>query len=185
MAQANLDPSQINFRNLADSGDSIKGGNFLAFLPEILTSITAAPASWMSLPELSFLQNGNFKQAHERQARLAPFSQRNNSVLVLPFSLPKVLANLLNWEPPKLFAQENLQRVPTSDAINFQSPVAYHFPDSEREPNLDNAAEISPLLSETVSLESMSNMEALGTLNFPDPRSGTSQQLSRQINNTQ
>lgn len=185
MAQANLDPSQINFRNLADSGDNIKGGNFLAYLPEILTSITAAPASWMSLPELSFLQNGNFKQAHERQAQLNPFSQRNNSVLVLPFSLPKVLANLFNWEPPQLFAQENLQRVPTSDTTNFQSPVAYRFPDSEREPNLDNSAEISPLLSETASLESMSNMEALGTLNFPDPRSGTSQQLSRQINNTQ
>ena len=181
MAQADLDPSQINFHNLADSRDSITSGNFLASLPEMLTSIAAAPASWMSLPELPFLQNGNFKQAHERQAELAPFSQGNHSVLVLPFSLPKVLANLLNWDPPQLFAQENLQPVPKKDEINFHSPIAYRPPNPEPQTNLEDDATPSRFGSQTESLESLSNLEALGTLNFPAPSSQTSQELSRQM----
>ncbi|MDR9404309.1 MAG: peptidoglycan DD-metalloendopeptidase family protein, partial [Halothece sp. Uz-M2-17] len=116
MAKANLDPSQINFSNLANYG--MNRSNFLASLPEVLTTLPAATASWMSLPELPFLK-GNFQQAYERKADLAHFSQRSKSVVVLPFSLPKVLASLFNWEPPELFAQENLQRVPTGNQINF------------------------------------------------------------------
>ena len=184
MAKGNLDPSQINFSNLADSGDSIKSGNFLASLPEMLTSIAAAPASWMSLPELPFLEKSNFKQAYERKAQLAPFSKGSNSVLVLPFSLPNVLANLLNWEPPKLFAQENLQQVPTEAEINVQSSVAYRPPNPELQTNLEDDVAISRFGSQTETLESLSNLEALGTLNFPAPASQTSQQVSQQMSET-
>ncbi|AFZ43321.1 Peptidase M23 [Halothece sp. PCC 7418] len=176
MAKANLDPSAINFSNLADSSDEVDGNNFLAFLPEMLTAFPTATASWMSLPELPFLKKGNFKQAYERKADLAPFSQRSNSVLVLPFSLPKVLASLFNWQPPQLFTQEDLQRVPTANQINFQTPVAYRPPS----PASENYAEVSQFLSEQESLESLTNLEALGTLNFPAPRPRDSQQLSRQ-----
>ncbi|NBD33442.1 MAG: peptidoglycan DD-metalloendopeptidase family protein [Cyanobacteria bacterium] len=181
MARANLDPSQMNFRNLADSADGLKNGNFLAFLPEVLTSFATQPASWMSLPELTFLKNGNFNQAYERQAPLARFSQRSNSVLVLPFSLPKVLASLFNWEPPQLFAQENLQRVPTSSQVTFQNSVAYRPPSPEASPSREDDAEVSQMVSEQESLESLTNLEALGTLNFPSPRPGNPQQLSRQM----
>ena len=174
MAKANLDPSQINFSNLANYG--MNRSNFLASLPEVLTTLPAATASWMSLPELPFLK-GNFQQAYERKADLARFSQRSKSVVVLPFSLPKVLASLFNWEPPELFAQENLQRVPTGNQINFQNPVAY------RPPAVENNSEVSKFSSQQDSLESLTNLEALGTLNFPAPRPQDSQEISQQTTN--
>jgi len=183
IARANLDPSQMNFDNLAGSGKGMNSGNFLAYIPGMLKSLPSATASWMALPELPFLKKGNFKEAYERQAPLSRFAQRNQSVFVLPFSLPKALASLLNLDPPQLFAKENLQQVPKANQVNFQDSIAYRSPSPEDQPSIENYVQASQLLSDPESLESLTNLEALGTLNFPDPRPGESQQLSHQKNN--
>jgi len=149
----------------------------------MLKSLPSATASWMALPELPFLKKGNFKEAYERQAPLSRFAQRNQSVFVLPFSLPKALASLLNLDPPQLFAKENLQQVPKANQVNFQDSIAYRSPSPEDQPSIENYVQASQLLSDPESLESLTNLEALGTLNFPDPRPGESQQLSHQKNN--
>lgn len=178
-ARDNIDPSQINFEAIADANQEVKGNNFLAYLPEILASLPSPPASWMSIPELSFLNRGNFNQAYERKASLASFSQRNNSVLVLPFSLPKVLASLFNWQPPQLFVQENLQRVSTGNQVSFRDQeTAYRPPSSfENDPTV-SYDKILGLVSEEESLESLSNLEALDTLNFSSPSEETPQAFS-------
>ena len=173
MAQANLDPSQINFPSLADSSEGLNTSNFFSSLPEMLTSLPAASASWMSVPELSFLKTGNFHQAYQRQAPLTSFSQRSSSVLVLPVSLPSVLGSLFNWEPPQLFAQESWQQVPTQTPAPLQNSIAYRPPAtfSEETP-------ISAIASGQESLESLVDLESLGTLNFPAPQNGSAQALS-------
>jgi len=156
-ARANLDPSRIHF---ADHEEVVKqGSNFLAFLPGMLGSISAPPASWMSLPELPFLKNSNFAQAHDRRAPLAHFSQRNHSVLVLPFSLPKVLASVLNWEPPQLFTQENFQRVPTQVQRHSEDQFAYHPPENSSY----RYQQVSEFLTEQENIASLTNLDGLGT----------------------
>lgn len=179
-ARANLDPSRIHFADHLEGEEETveQGSNFLAFLPEMLASIPAPPASWMSLPELPFLKNSNFAQAHDRRAPLARFSQRNNSVLVLPFSLPKVLASVLKWEPPQLFAQDNFQRVQTRVQRHSEDQFAYRSPSAENSSN--PYQQVSEFLSEQENIASLTNLDSLGTpqLNFPSPRREESQQIS-------
>ncbi|MDR9402039.1 MAG: hypothetical protein RI580_01225, partial [Halothece sp. Uz-M2-17] len=61
--------------------------------------------------------------------------------------------------------------------INFQNPVAY------RPPAVENNSEVSKFSSQQDSLESLTNLEALGTLNFPAPRPQDSQEISQQTTN--
>ena len=184
-ARDNTDPSKVTFTAMAQTEKhhrEMKGGNFLAYLPEILASLPTPPASWMSIPELSFLKNGNFDQAnYERQAPLAQFAQRSNSVLVLPFSLPKVLASIFNWQPPQLFTQENLERVPRGHQVSFQQDLATRPSPRQKEEDARAASTQASellLLSPEENLESLTNLDALGTLKFASPRSETPQALS-------
>lgn len=177
MARANLNPNQLAFRAMGDGNKELSGGNFLAYLPQIVSSFPKQPASWMSVPQLDFLQNSNFNRAYERKAPLASFSERAKSVLVLPFSLPEVLASVFNWQPPQLFAEENLQRVPTYSQIGFGGEFTYR-PPSPNEHNGDSYHKIARFLEPPETLESATDMKALGTLNFPSPHQENPQQLS-------
>ena len=181
-ARGAIDPSQIAFHTVGETNNHFSGGNFLAYLPEILASLPAEPASWVSLPELSFLKAGNFNQAYQRQAPLTNFAQRSNSVLVLPFSLPKVLASVFNWQPPQLFAQEDLQRIPKANQVSFQPESAPSPPSPEENHLAEEYADVSQVLSisRQRSLETLTPLDALGNLNFPAPSREASQEVSHQ-----
>lgn len=176
-ARNNLDPNRIVFRDIEDGDGDETGNNFLAYLPEVFASLPSLPASWMSLPELSFLNQGDFKQAYQRRASLNRFSQRSQSVLVLPFSLPKVLASVFNWDPPQLFTQENLQQVSTQPQPSWREEFAYRPPSVDASDNMGQYEQLSDLLFEQDNLESVTNVDGLSSLNFPLPRSEGSQKL--------
>ena len=175
-ARDNLDSSQLAYSAAGKGNKELQGGNFFANLPKVFASLPKQPASWMSLPQLDFLKNGDFDRAYERQAPLSNFSQRAKSVLVLPLSLPDVLASVLNWQPPQLFAEETLQRVPTQSQTGFGEEFVYRAPSPSNQTVTENYPEIARQSPKTI--ESATNMEALGTLNFSAPRPGNPQKLS-------
>lgn len=178
VARANLDPSQVAFGAVGNGNKEWQGGNFLAFLPQIAASLPQQTASWMSVPQLDFLKNSDFNRAYERQAPLSRFSQRAKSVLVLPFSLPQVLASVLNWQPPQLFAEEHLQQVPTQPQAGFGGEFVYRPPSPSEQNATETYPEIARFLKPPETLESATNMEALGKLHFPSPHQRNPQQLS-------
>jgi len=182
-ARANMDSSQVAFRNGGDANNQVKGGNFLANLPEIAASLPKQPASWMSVPQLNGLNNRDFDRAYERQAALNSSSQDSQSVLVSPFSLPKVLASIFNWKAPQLFAEQTLPSIPTQQQANLGKDVAYQPPSSQQENAADKYHQLSQFLGQSdakpKTLESVTNMKALGELNFSSPhQQGNSQKLA-------
>ncbi len=176
-ARSNLDPTRIHFSDITESEEQIQEENFLAYLPEILASLPRPPASWMSLPELPFLNHTNFAQAYDRRASLTRFSQRRSSVLALPFSLPKVLASVFNWKPPQLFAQEELQPVSPPSQPSSETQFTYH-PLSPEEKNQETYQQVSEFLAHQENISSLTNLDGLGTFNFSAPRPNVSQELS-------
>ncbi|MFP4692830.1 MAG: peptidoglycan DD-metalloendopeptidase family protein [Halothece sp.] len=161
VARDNINSSQIVF-NDTDAGNGEPqetSNNFFASLPEMLHSVSREPASWMAIPELDFLENTDFDRAHQRQAAIGNISQLSDSISALPFSLPQVLASLFSWQPPQLFAEDQVEEVPQQQATSNQSEFTYRYPNSEEIERWNQAR----------NLESRSNLEALGTFPFPSP----------------
>ena len=176
VARDNIGSSQIAFNdNGVGSGNANGQGtnnNFFTSLPEMLNSISREPASWMAMPKLDFLQDSDFERAHERQAPLGNFSEVRDAISILPFSLPQVLASLFNWQPPQLFVDENLEQVPSQQVASNDFEFTYRYPD----PDSDEIERTN----QATNLESLSNLDALGELNFPSPHQENPQQFSQQ-----
>ncbi len=147
-AMENNDASTIALQE-SDNHSSLQDVTLFASLPEMISSISEKPASWLSQPELPLMEQKHFELPY--QAPVTDVADSHDSQG--GFSLPETITSLVNWEPPQLFAKETQQGVSHPHQGNFDNDFTQTMPSNSPQNNHFNFQSPKKLSSKNLAYE--------------------------------